>query len=366
MSKKHVRLLSVLGTRPEAIKMAPILHALREDGVLESTVCLTGQHEGTPEAILSHFGILPDIRLSLMRKHDTLSALSSRLLSELDEVIELSLPDAVLVHGDTASACFASLAAFYRHIPVLHVEAGLRSGDAFEPFPEEVYRRTVDAVSSLCLAPTERAAEALRHEGHAESEIAVTGNSGLDALRFTLSPTFSHPLLDACKGKRPILLTLHRRENQGEAYEGVLRAVRRAIEERETGAHLLCITHPNPHLATRARAVLLGAAGVSVTPPLEPFVLHNLLSRAALLLTDSGGLIEEATFLGIPTLVLRRVSERCEGEALRVVGNEEEAVYRALSLALDAPRSVRPSCIYGDGHAAERILFHIKKYFAVS
>ena len=338
--------------------MCPLVLALKSRPALQTWVLTTGQHGETVREVLSAFGVFPDVALP-ERAGASLSSLFGRLYLEVGEVIERISPSLVLVHGDTATAHAAALAAFHRRIPVGHVEAGLRTYDMARPFPEESSRRSIALCASYHFAPTEGARQNLLREGVSPSSVFVTGNTVVDALKWTVRAEFSHPVLDL--GGRLILLTAHRREHWGEPLAQIFRAVRRVA--RAVGDVLVaCPVHPNPAVRSLAEGVLEGEERIRLLPPLGVVEFHNLLARCHLVLTDSGGVQEEASALGRPTLVLRETTERPEGVAagvLRTVGFREERVYEeALRLLTDgdAYRAMQnKENPYGDGHAAERI-----------
>lgn len=357
-----IRILSILGTRPEAIKMAPLLRELERRADFESLLCVTGQHRELLDQALGFFRLRPDFDLGLMKPRQDLSAFLSSALCAAEAVVRGAAPDLVLVHGDTASALGGALASFSCRVPIGHVEAGLRSGDKARPFPEEMNRRLVDALADLHFAPTLRCSGNLLREGIRPEGIFVTGNTVVDALALTVRPDFRHPDLDwALEAGRFLLLTAHRRESWGEALRGMFRAVRRAAEHFED-IRVLCPVHPNPAVRGAAEEVFSGCERVRLIEPTDVFAFHNFLSRAALVLTDSGGVQEEACALGVPTLVLRERTERPEGvEAgtLRLAGTEEARVYTELCRLLTDGRALAAmrggANPYGDGHAAAHI-----------
>lgn len=355
------KLLFIVGTRPEVIKIAPVLRASREQKVFLSRLCTSGQHTNLLTDALAEEGLTPDIGFEI---GGTLTSKTAECLSRFDTVLREEHPDAVAVHGDTLTAFSGALAAFYRGIPVLHIEAGLRTATPFSPFPEELYRRTIDTLATLCFAPTATAAANLYKEGKPPASVFTVGNTVIDSLMADIDPAFSHSVLD--KGGRLILLTLHRRETQGEGAARILRGIRRAINERKD-VTLLSPMHPSPDATRELQHALSDLPNVILSPPLGKRIFRNLLACAALTLTDSGGVSEEATALGIPTLLLRKESERCEGIKAGVlfpVGTEEDAVAHAVTDFLDHPRAPHPSPVFGDGHASERIVAEIARYFS--
>jgi UDP-N-acetylglucosamine 2-epimerase (non-hydrolysing) len=358
------RYLIFLGTRPEAIKMCPLILELRRRTDVRLRVVLTGQHREMPLSVLDFFGVRADADLGVMTQGQTLTSLTERLLWAVSHDLQTSgfAPDAVIVHGDTTTAFVGALCAFYAGIPVVHIEAGLRTGDIYAPFPEEFNRRAIDAMSHLHFAPTERARAALLAEGQAAERVFVVGNTATDALRLCLARRCEHSLTNAVAGKRLILLTAHRREMAPEERLSLFRAIRAEVERRQDVIVVFPV-HPSPSVGAAAQSAFEGCDNVVLSEPLELPVLQHLLARAEILLTDSGGLQEEATYLGIPTLVLREVTERPEGvEAgvLRLVGTNGQSVCAALADLLDNERSrlcmARPSDVYGDGRVSARIV----------
>lgn len=357
-----MKVMSVFGTRPEAVKMAPVVRALEARDGIVSRVCVTAQHRQMLDAVLTAFSLTPDYDLDIMRPAQSLTDVSCAALRALEGVLRKEAPDLVLVHGDTTTALAAALAAYYQRIGVGHVEAGLRTGNRYSPFPEEMNRRLVDALSLLCFAPTAASRDNLLKEGVPPERIFVTGNTVIDALSTTVSTEYRHPELERIQeGERLILLTAHRRENWGEPLRRIFRAVRRVVTEAPE-ARLIYPVHLNPQVRRAAEEELGGCEKIRLIEPLDVLDFHNFLARAFLVLTDSGGVQEEAPSLGKPVLVLRDTTERPEGVlagTLRLVGTEEENVFReTMRLLRDREeyrrmsRAVNP---YGDGHAAERI-----------
>lgn len=359
MSKK---VMLVFGTRPEAIKMCPLVNELKsraED--FEVVVCVTGQHREMLDQVLGAFGVVPDHDLDIMKPGQTLFDVTCDVLLRMRVVLEAARPDAVLVHGDTTTSFAAALACYYLRIPIGHVEAGLRTRDLYSPWPEEFNRQAVDVVSRWYFAPTETSRRNLLEEGKPADRIWVTGNTGIDALRTTVRDDFSNPVLDWAKGFRLVLLTAHRRENLGAPMRSMFRAIRRAMEERPDVKAVYPV-HMNPLVREAAHAELDGFDRLRMIEPLEVLDFHNLLARCHLALTDSGGIQEEAPSLGKPVLVMRDTTERPEGvEAgtLRLVGTDEKTIYGAFAELLDDEKVYdamsRASNPYGDGRASERI-----------
>ena len=361
------KIMAVFGTRPEAIKMCPLIRELQNRPAFQTIVTVSGQHRQMLDPVLRAFSVAPDYDLSVMREKQTLADLTAGILSGLRGVLEGERPELLLVHGDTATTFAAALAGFYVHIPVGHVEAGLRTYDMDNPFPEEFNRRAVTLLSRWHFAPTLGAKKNLLQEGVAEDKIYVTGNTVIDALKTTVSPDYRHPELLWAAGSRLILLTAHRRENWGEPLRRIFRALRRVLEENPD-VKVIYPIHQNPEVRKIAAEELGGCERVHLIEPLGMADFHNFMAQSYLILTDSGGIQEEAPSLGKPVLVLRETTERPEGvEAgtLLLVGREEESVYQSLLRLLNDPhlyrsmaRAVNP---YGDGRASERIADILEK-----
>lgn len=355
------KIMAVFGTRPEAIKMCPLVLELRRRPGFRTVVCVTGQHREMLDDVLEAFGIVPDCDLDVVRERQTLFDITGDVLERIKPVLEAEAPDIVLVHGDTTTAFAASLAAFYLGIPVGHVEAGLRTHDITSPFPEEFNRRAVGIISRFNFAPTETARRNLIAEGKDPDSVFVTGNTAIDALNATLRADLTHPELDWVGSDRLILVTAHRRENLGEPMRGMFRAIRRVIAGHP-GTKAVFPVHLNPEVRRVAEEILGDAPRIHLTNPLGVLDFHNFLSRSYLILTDSGGIQEEASALGKPVLVMRDTTERPEGISfgtLKLVGTDEEAIYESFSRLLDDPREYermsRAANPYGDGHASRRI-----------
>ncbi|WP_309123229.1 non-hydrolyzing UDP-N-acetylglucosamine 2-epimerase [Paenibacillus sp.] len=370
---QRIKVMTVFGSRPEAVKMAPLVLELeKHPDTVESVVCVTAQHRELLDSVLQTFGIRPDYDLNVMKDRQTLNELSIRVLQGLEPVLQEAKPDIVLVHGDTSTTFLASYAAFLQKVKVGHVEAGLRTWNKLSPYPEEMNRQLTGVLADLHFAPTERSAANLRDENKPENAIYVTGNTVTDVGRYVVKESFDHPLLDWAKGKRLVLMTAHRRENQGEPHRNVFRAVRRIADEFEDIA-ILYPVHPNPAVMEPARELLGDHPRIKLAEPLDLAEMYNLYPHTHLILTDSGGLQEEAPSFGVPVLVLRDTTERPEGidaGTLELVGTDEEKVYeRAKALLTDAglydamSRAANP---YGDGRASERIVAAIKHHFGVS
>lgn len=356
------KVMLVFGTRPEAIKMCPLVNELKSrPDEFETTVCVTGQHREMLEQVLRVFGVEPDHDLAIMRPGQTLFDVTCDVLLKLKSVLEDERPDVVLVHGDTTTSFAAALACFYLQIPVGHVEAGLRTRDIYSPWPEEFNRQAVDIVSGYYFAPTEASRRNLLDEGKPADHIWVTGNTGIDALATTVREGYAHPELDWAEGSRLILITAHRRENLGEPMHRMFRAIRRVMEEHPDTKAIYPI-HMNPLVRRAAHEELDGFDRLRIVEPLEVLDFHNFMAASHLILTDSGGIQEEAPGLGKPVLVMRDTTERPEGvEAgtLKLVGTDEGVIYREFSRLLsdadEYARMSRASNPYGDGHASERI-----------
>lgn len=354
-------IMLVFGTRPEAIKMCPLVNELKSRSGIRTLVCVTGQHRRMLDQVLEAFQVVPDYDLSIMKEKQNLFDITTNVLNGIRAVLEKERPDVVLVHGDTSTTFAAALACFYLQIPVGHVEAGLRTYDLSAPYPEEFNRQAVSIVSRFNFAPTERARQNLLQEGKKPDTIYVTGNTAIDALKTTVRSDYSHPELDWAAGSRLVLMTAHRRENLGRPMEAMFRGIRRAVEEHPD-VKLLYPIHMNPIVRQTADAVLGGCDRIRMIDPLDVLDFHNFMSRCYMILTDSGGIQEEAPSLGKPVLVMRDTTERPEGVAagtLRLVGTEEERVYRNFTELLDDPAAYesmsKASNPYGDGLASRRI-----------
>ena len=360
-----VRILCVFGTRPEAIKLAPVVHALRQCGARASVrVCVTGQHRDLLDPLLEYFDMPADLHLAIMRENQTLPGLTAALFEKLGEAVAHEQPDWVIVQGDTTSAMVAAMTAFYLRIRVGHVEAGLRTWRTDQPFPEEINRVMIGRVANLHFAPTPLARANLIREGVDASAIHVTGNTSIDALHWVLArpdrPALPAPLPAET---RLVFVTLHRRESFGPTLEGMARAIRASADRAGTSVHFLCPVHPNPNVAKAFGAIFDDAPNVSLTPPLDYRTTAHVLARCHFVVTDSGGLQEEAPSLGKPVLVLREVTERPEGvEAgtAALVGTDPARVESSIDELLENDDAYRRMATavspYGDGHAAERIV----------
>ncbi len=366
-----LRILSVFGTRPEAIKMAPIVRELARTPGVESKICVTAQHRQMLDQVLELFEITPDIDLDLMRPGQSLAELTARVFTHLDPVLRDLQPDWVLVQGDTSTVMAAALLAYYHRIKVGHVEAGLRTGDKFQPFPEEINRRVAGVVADLHFAPTEWARQNLLRENVPEEQIVVTGNPVIDALQWVAAQPFDvrDLNLQLSANQRLVLVTAHRRENFGAPLENICRAIRELAENYAGDVHFVYPVHLNPNVRGPVHRLLGDQPHVTLLPPLDYLPLVHLMKLATLVLTDSGGIQEEAPGLGVPTLVLRNTTERPEGvEAgtLKLVGTDAAVIVRETRRLLDDPRAHAAMSgaknPYGDGHAAERIVATILSY----
>lgn len=364
-----MKILSVFGTRPEAIKMCPLVKKIQEEQGLESCVCLTGQHREMLYQVMEVFGIKEDYNLDIMKPNQTLPSITAEILNGITRVISAEKPDMVLVHGDTSTAFAAALAAFYENVPIGHVEAGLRTNNMYSPFPEEFNRQAVDLITELYFAPTVMAKQNLISEGKDEKKIHITGNTVIDALSTTVHGSFHNEYLDWAGDSRLILVTAHRRENLGEPMRHMFRAIKR-ISEAYRDVKIIYPIHLNPIVRKIAKEELAGIDRVKLIEPLDVLAFHNFMSKSFLILTDSGGIQEEAPALGKPVLVMRDTTERPEGVAagtLKLVGTSEERIYAETAVLLSDAAAYekmhRAANPYGDGHASERIVEAIKTYF---
>ena len=355
------KVLIVFGTRPEAIKMCPLVKELKTRKTLNTKVCVTGQHREMLQQVLDTFNVEPDYDLHVMKKRQTLFDVTHSILDGLREVMIKEKPDVVLVHGDTTTTFSAALTCFYMHIPVGHVEAGLRTYNIYSPYPEEFNRQAVSIISSYNFAPTEEAKNNLIAEKHDIKRIFVTGNTAIDALKTTVRNDYHHKLLDELTGKRLILITAHRRENLGEPMRNMFRAIKRTIDEHDDVCAVYPI-HMNPVVREIANDVFQNDERIRIIEPLDVLDFHNFMNHSYMILTDSGGIQEEAPSLGKPVLVMRDTTERPEGiEAgtLKLVGTCEDTIYHNFTLLLNDKEAYKKmsSAVnpYGDGHASERI-----------
>lgn len=355
------KILIVFGTRPEAIKMCPLVNELKKRETLDVKVCVTGQHREMLHQVLKVFNVVPDFDLDVMKEQQTLFDITINILNKIKSVLEEVKPNIVLVHGDTSTTFITSLACFYLQIPVGHVEAGLRTYDIYSPFPEEFNRQAVGIIAKYNFAPTELAKQHLISEGKNPGTIYVTGNTVIDAMNNTVTPDYTHPELEWSKDSKLIFITAHRRENLGEPMHRMFRAIRRVLDEHPDVKAVYPI-HMNPAVRKAAEEELSGCDRIHIIEPIGVFDCHNFEARCYLCLTDSGGIQEECPSYGKPVLVMRDTTERPEGVAagtLKLVGTSEEVIYESFTELLDdeekyqqMSKAINP---YGDGHACERI-----------
>ncbi len=351
----------VFGTRPEAIKMCPLVNELKSRKGLKTVVCVTGQHRQMLDQVLDAFSVVPDFDLSIMKEKQTLFDITTSILNGIGSVLDKVKPDVVLVHGDTSTTFVTALACFYKQIPVGHVEAGLRTYDIYSPYPEEFNRQAVGIVAKYHFAPTELSRNNLLREGKRPENIYVTGNTAIDALKTTVRVDYTHPELDWAEESRLIVITAHRRENLGEPMHQMFRAIRRILEEHPDVKAIYPI-HMNPVVRAAAAQELGSCDRIHIIEPLEVLDFHNFLARSYMILTDSGGIQEEAPSLGKPVLVMRDTTERPEGIAagtLKLVGTDEQVIYDNFKQLLENQDAydamAKASNPYGDGFASKRI-----------
>lgn len=356
-----IKVMTIFGTRPEAIKMAPLVKELKKREEIECIVCVTAQHRQMLDQVLKTFEIVPDYDLDIMQQGQTLSDITARVLAGLESVIQEVKPNIILVHGDTTTTFAGALAAYYNQVDIGHVEAGLRTWNKYSPYPEEMNRQMVGVLADMHFAPTENSKNSLLKEGKKEESIYVTGNTAIDALATTVKDTYSNPVLEWAKGSRLILITAHRRENLGEPMRGMFRAIRRVVEEYPDVKAVYPV-HLNPKVREVAKDVLGDNENIKLIDPLEVIDFHNFIANSYLILTDSGGIQEEAPSLGKPVLVLRDTTERPEGIAagtLKLAGTDEETIYRLTKELLEDKEEYakmsKASNPYGDGKASQRI-----------
>lgn len=355
------KVMLVFGTRPEAIKMCPLVNELKTRKNIETVVCVTGQHRQMLDQVLEAFNVVPDFDLSIMKQKQTLFDITTNILIGIKDVLEQVKPDVVLVHGDTSTTFVTALACFYLQIPVGHVEAGLRTYNIYSPYPEEFNRQAVGIISQYNFAPTELSKQNLLKEGKKAESIYVTGNTAIDALKTTVRENYTHPELEWAADSRLILITAHRRENLGEPMKNMFRAIRRVMDEHPDVKAIYPI-HMNPVVRETANSILGDDDRIHIIEPLEVLDFHNFQSRSHLILTDSGGIQEEAPSLGVPVLVMRDTTERPEGitaGTLKLVGTEEEVIYQNFTELLDNKQAYvemsHAANPYGDGFASKRI-----------
>ena len=355
------KVMLVFGTRPEAIKMCPLVNELKTRSGIQTIVCVTGQHRQMLDQVLEAFNVTPDYDLSIMKDKQTLFDVTTSILDKIKSVLEAEKPDIVLVHGDTSTTFVTALACFYLQVPIGHVEAGLRTYNIFSPYPEEFNRQAVSIISQFNFAPTELSKQNLLNEGKNPNSIYVTGNTAIDALKTTVRKDYTHSELEWAKDSRLIMITAHRRENLGEPMKHMFRAIRRVMDEHPDVKAIYPI-HMNPVVRETANSILGDDDRIHIIEPLEVLDFHNFLSRSYLILTDSGGIQEEAPSLGKPVLVMRDTTERPEGIAagtLKLVGTTEDMIYNEFSKLLsdksEYDKMSKASNPYGDGFACKRI-----------
>lgn len=369
--KLKIKVMSIFGTRPEAIKMAPVVKSLEKDTRFESIVVVTGQHRQMLDQVLTFFKINPDYDLNIMQKQQTLTDITNKVLSGVAEILLKESPDIILVHGDTTTSYAAALAAFYHKVKIGHVEAGLRTWNKYSPFPEEINRQLTDVLADLYFAPTFLSKNNLLSERHPEDKIFVTGNTAIDAMKYTVGKDYHHEIIDSISPSHKIILvTMHRRENLGKPMENVYRALNRVIKENPE-VEIIFPIHKNPAVRAIANDILIDSDRIHIIEPLEVIDFHNMAARSYLILTDSGGVQEEAPSLGVPVLVLRDTTERPEGidaGTLKLVGTDEENVYNSVTDLLKNEQQYlsmsQAKNPYGDGFASDKILDAIYSEFA--
>ncbi len=364
------KIIVVFGTRPEAIKMCPVVKELFKHPEIETVVAVTGQHREMLDKVLQAFDVKPDYDLAIMRERQDLFDITNAIMSGMKALFEKEKPDIVMVHGDTSTAFATALTAFYLGIKVAHVEAGLRTYNINSPFPEEFNRQAVGIISSYNFAPTETARQNLLKEGKPDSSIWVTGNTVIDALKTTVRNNYTHPELEWCRGTRVVLITVHRRENLGDPMRRIFRAIKKVLDEHED-VRAIYPVHLNPKVREICNEVFTGDDKIHLIEPLDVIDFHNFINKSYMVLTDSGGIQEEAPSLGKPVLVLRDTTERPEGiEAgtVKLAGTEEESIYKEFSRLLDDEseykRMAKAKNPYGDGKAAERIVECLSRYLS--
>lgn len=355
------KVMVVFGTRPEAIKMCPLVNELKKRDSLETIVCVTGQHRQMLDQVLKTFDVVPDYDLSIMKQGQTLFGITTAILEKIKVVLEETKPDVVLVHGDTSTTFVTALACFYLQIPVGHVEAGLRTYNIYSPYPEEFNRQAVGIISQYNFAPTELARKNLLNEGKNPDSIYVTGNTVIDAMRYTVTDSYTHPELEWIGDSRMIFITAHRRENLGQPMHNMFKAIRRVLDEHPDVKAIYPI-HMNPIVRNAAIEELGDCKQIHIIDPIEVFDCHNFESKCYLCLTDSGGIQEECPSYGKPVLVMRETTERLEGVnagTLKLVGTSERKIYEWFTKLLDDKTEYEKMALavnpYGDGHACERI-----------
>lgn len=364
-----IKVMTIFGTRPEAIKMAPLVMELKNRGNIETIVCVTAQHREMLDQVLDTFNIIPDYDLNIMKKGQTLTEITSRVLTKLEEVIRKEHPDIVLVHGDTTTTFAGALAAFYNQISIGHVEAGLRTYNKYSPFPEEMNRQMVSCMSDMNFAPTSVSYDNLIKQNIDKNTIYITGNTAIDAMKFTVSEDYSNPILDWVGESRMLLLTAHRRENLGEPMRNIFSAIKKIVDEY-SDVKVIYPIHLNPVIREIANEILKDHDRIKIIEPLEVVDFHNFINKSYLILSDSGGIQEEAPSLGKPVLVLRDTTERPEGidaGTLKLVGTDCETIYNETKKLLDDASFYNKMSTatnpYGDGFASKKIVDAIVEKF---
>ncbi|SFD37130.1 UDP-N-acetylglucosamine 2-epimerase (non-hydrolysing) [Enterococcus casseliflavus] len=367
-----IKIMTIFGTRPEAIKMAPLVKAVQEDPRFESIVTVTAQHRQMLDQVMNIFDLSADYDLNIMKDGQTLAGITSRVIKELDQIFEEAKPDIVLVHGDTTTTFSASIASFYHQIKIGHVEAGLRTWNKYSPFPEEMNRQLTDVLADIYFAPTEMSKKNLLNEKRNVSDIYVTGNTAIDAMKYTISDQYSHSLLTDIGDKKIILVTMHRRENLGNPMKNVFKAINRIVE-RFDDVHVVFPMHKNPLVRKTVKETLIDCDRIHLIEPLDVVDFQNFANHSYMIMSDSGGVQEEAPSLGKPVLVLRDTTERPEGiEAgtLRLVGTSEDKVFVSAKELLEDndiyDQMSKASNPYGDGFASQRILDAIAYSFGLT
>lgn len=367
---KRIKVMNIFGTRPEAIKMAPLVLELKKrSDEFETIVTVTAQHREMLDQVLETFDITPDYDLNLMKQNQTLAQITKSGLEGLETIMDETKPDIVLVHGDTTTTFVASLTAYYKQITVGHVEAGLRTWNKYSPYPEEMNRQLTGVIADLHFSPTDQAKENLLQENKPEEKIVVTGNTGIDALKTTVSQEYKSEVLEAVKDKKIVLVTAHRRENLGRNMEQMFRAIKRLVDEHED-IHVIYPVHLNPKVRETANQILNNHDRIQLIDPLPVIDFHNFMSRSYLIMTDSGGIQEDAPSLGVPVLVLRDTTERPEGVkagTLKLAGTDEDNIFHMANDLLTNKEAyekmAQASNPYGDGQASGRIADAIVSYF---
>ncbi|MBQ9012805.1 MAG: UDP-N-acetylglucosamine 2-epimerase (non-hydrolyzing) [Bacilli bacterium] len=365
-----IKVMSIFGTRPEAIKMAPLVKELESRDEIQSIVCVTAQHREMLDQVLETFDITPDYDLNIMKQGQTLSEITTRALLGLEDIVKKENPDIVLVHGDTTTTFAGALAAFYNQVSIGHVEAGLRTYDKYSPFPEEMNRQMVDCMTDMCFAPTELSKNNLLKQNIDKSKIYVTGNTVIDAMKTTVDKDYNNEIFDWIGNDRMILLTAHRRENLGEPMRRIFKGIKRVVDEFED-IKVVYPIHLNPKVREVANEIFDGCDRIRLIEPLEVFDFHNFQNKSYIILSDSGGIQEEAPSLGKPVLVLRDTTERPEGidaGTLKLVGTNEDIIYeetkKLLTDKFEYEKMSKANNPYGDGHASERIVDAIIEKFS--